>query len=39
MRICVDVRTGLQVSCVVCPNQDRCPKCEYNQKKKEVTKK
>jgi hypothetical protein len=33
MRICVDVRTGLQVSCVVCPNADRCPRCEFNQKK------
>lgn len=33
MRICVDVKTGLMVNCVTCPNADRCPRCETKNKK------
>lgn len=37
MRICVDIKTGMTVSCSFCPNADRCPRNKENQKK--VTKK
>lgn len=37
MRVCIDIRTGLQVSCVVCPNADRCPR--YNDETTKEVKK